>query len=303
VSRKAEQAILVISDTHIGRWTPSYDYNGCVKKLQSLTEKVCHLLSHHHPHIDTLHLFLLGDIVEGEAVYKSQAYNLDVLSEEAAQLLKGFGVTALPHMPVIAQSYLAAILLCDYLIMPLSQHMRSITVRCVAGNHGRLHRLSPLSNMDLTAGLLLNLLLSGKRGINLSVTLHPLGTLMGQTKVLGHTIVYLHDAEFRAYQGIPFYAVVNKVLRWKAQGAIPQDTSLVIIGHFHVAFFCNIHPRILVNGTFVEGDIYPLVRLGLCPSVSQWLIGVTPDRCPSFMYEIDLSEGKPPLASYKVPQT
>lgn len=284
-----ESAIVTISDTHIGRWTPSYDIKIAEEKLRFLGHKVIKILSTYHPHIKDVYVVFLGDLVEGENIYPTQTYSLDYLTPEDARRLEAFLKTQVMPMPTVhgvLQSYIAAKFFAEFIINPLISNRYNTTVIGVIGNHGRSGKHNhPLNNLDATCYLFLQLLCDRK-----PVTCNLQPTVFNVLKVYNWNLLLYHGTRIRMQQTIPFYGILHKGLRWQFNHPF-GDIHIhgLLLGHFHTCFYYGGEPKIFVSGTLVEDDLYPIENLGMRGVNRLWLIGVTPTQCPSFHYDLDLS--------------
>jgi hypothetical protein len=79
--RKAgpEAAVVLMSDWQWGKQTPSYDSDVARKRVERYTDKALRIIEYvraHHP-VDEVHVFYLGDLVEGELIFPGQAHRID----------------------------------------------------------------------------------------------------------------------------------------------------------------------------------------------------------------------------------
>jgi len=274
----SEEAVILLGDTHVGKWTPHYNLKVAASSFWYVKDSALRILGR-YPSISKIHILLLGDIVEGEEVYPEQSHFLDFIDPDR---LKEYGVSetsTLPTTPAYLQVVLSAQLVAAF-IRSFTSHGYMVEVAGVIGNHGRSQRrFHPLTNYDAFVYALLQKEMRGEKGVEL----HPLSISwrfqFHQHEVLGRKIVMLHNAEFRCYQGIPFYSIINKVHRWCGQGVLPSDVSIVAVGHFHVPFIFYGFPTIIVNGTTVTSDDpYPIVRLGFRSSNIQLMLIISEEK-------------------------
>lgn len=132
-----EAAILAIGDTQVGKVTASYDVATAEKRVLLAGEKTLAIteMRRNNARIDTLYLWLLGDMVEGEMIYPDQPWEIECGAAEQAT----------KHVPRII----------NRLVGLLAQGFKRIVIRCVCGNHGRVGLpkagANPRTNWDRVA--------------------------------------------------------------------------------------------------------------------------------------------------------
>lgn len=129
-----EEAVLLISDVHIGRVTPTYNLDVFRYRLETLREnliKVKRIINRSYK-LPVLNIFFLGDIIDGENVYPSQAYKQECDADDAMDLaVKSFSEFILG------------------LFGDGRKRFEKIKVWTVEGNHGRVgKRNSEKTNYD-----------------------------------------------------------------------------------------------------------------------------------------------------------
>jgi hypothetical protein len=135
--RSEEAAVLAMSDWQCGKTTETYDIATCEKRILMAGQKTLEIaaMRRQTARIDTLYLWLLGDMVEGEMIYPDQTWEIECGAAEQAT----------KHVPRIAAR----------LIGLLAQGFKRIVIRCVCGNHGRVGLpkagANPRTNWDRVA--------------------------------------------------------------------------------------------------------------------------------------------------------
>ena len=136
-NKSEEAAILAIGDTQVGKVTRDYDIATAEKRVLLAGHKTLEIaaMRRQNARIDTLYLWLLGDMVEGEMIYPDQPWEIEC----------GAAEQAVSHVPRILSRLVAL----------LAQGFRRVVVRCVAGNHGRVglpkQGANPRTNWDRVA--------------------------------------------------------------------------------------------------------------------------------------------------------
>lgn len=133
-SGEEQFAIVVLSDTQVGKVTPTYDVATCRERVMTLARKVVKITQVRRAGAKIRHIrvYLLGDAVEGEQIYASQPFHIAL----------GVYQQACHEGPKIHAEF----------ILYLLQHFEEVEVVCVAGNHGRPGlkgtATHPLTNWD-----------------------------------------------------------------------------------------------------------------------------------------------------------
>jgi len=239
----------LISDVHIGRKTRSFNRDIVEQRLSRLIEEVARRVS------GTVHVMLLGDIVDGENVFNGQGYESDMDVDEAID---------------VAVQWL------DRLYEKVEGDVR---FHCVVGNHGRANRYgSQKANWDLVVYKRLR----DRLGDNVVEVFED---WYGIVEVGRWRYLLMHGDNVKMYHNIPWYGIVQSVMRLRAAGL---EFDVCCLGHFHTAFQLQWNDiSILGNGTMLTGDDYSL-RLGLKSCNEFWLFGVGKSRPFTWQYRIPL---------------
>lgn len=131
----AETAVAVFADWQLGKITPDYNSEVLAERIEIYTQKLLEITEiqrRDHP-VKNLHVWLLGDIVEGEEIFPGQAHLID------SGLYRQVGVNG----PAILTKFFDTVL----------QHFEHIHVTGVIGNHGAVggrarKQHDPETNMD-----------------------------------------------------------------------------------------------------------------------------------------------------------
>lgn len=248
-----EAAILAIGDTQVGKVTRDYDVATAEKRVLLAGQKTLEIaaMRRHHARIETLYLWLLGDMVEGEMIYPDQPWEIECGAAEQATR----------HVPRI----------CARLVGLLAQGFKRIVVRCVAGNHGRVglpkQGANPRTNWDRVAY------------DTLGVHLHPLvekgrvdfavadGFYVVQD-VLGWGHLITHGDRSLGSGGD---AIVRRAIHGWVQ-TIPEPWRYLWFGHVHNPrlYTVNFHTAI-ANGSTESSNTYAQKELHAATDPSQWL--------------------------------
>jgi predicted phosphodiesterase len=274
-----EHVVLVLSDAHVGQaftkeetgGINEYDVETFVRRAANLraavVEIACNLHSKMYP-IPELHVISLGDIVQGSN-------------------LGGDWGPAYTAMDVVAQTEQASKTISD-MLSTWAGCFEKVHFYGVVGNHGR-------------AGASKN---SDKVAANFDNTVYGLikGHMSNQPNVLVNfnkswwKTIDINGTSFMAVHGDAVRSLNIHSLRQeeqKLQSMVQATTGkafdVLLLGHFHN--FVEVETArgsVIVNGSFVGGDIYSLHRLHMLSRPSQVLMGVHPDRGITWQYKIDM---------------
>jgi len=265
--RKTEAQVLVLSDLHVGLRTPSYDSGVFRRRMQQLGQDVLriHELHLNANDIPELHIFILGDVVEGEAVgYQVNLQDLELPLQAQVEL-------ALDEVAALVDSCTA-------------EYSR-VYIECVWGNHGRTGRFnSRTNNADLYFYTLLRERLASRP--NVAVLLPS--DFYQIANVMGWHYFLFHGHQVRFYSRTPLYGIENAVKDWIALR--PQSFNAACVAHFHYAGKLRVAGRvpILMNGCFPTDDPHSVEMIHSDGTPTQWTFGVAEKRPIAWHYELDL---------------
>jgi len=239
-----EIAILHLSDTQCGKITKSYDTTVCEERVLKCVSKTAYIaeLRRSIARVDELHLYLGGDMIEGEDIFPHQAHEIDSSVFEQA-------VLNFPRIAVKA-------------ILRALETFPKVRVYCVTGNHGRngprSTRSSPRTNWDGVAYETI-------RAIMLGTSEHPRRDLADRLSIeiaedfwivdrvfdWGNLMVHGHQIG-GGFAGFPWYGAGKKAWGWI--DAIEEKWDYLFFGHFHTLASATLnHRRFYANGT-TESD-------------------------------------------------
>lgn len=221
------EAILVLSDFQAGKKTASYDSDVFRRRLASLaspTRDLAELWG-----IETLHVFCLGDLVEGSVIYPGQAWHLD--------------------SPAFIQACRTVPEAIYNLIHDLLPSFRKVTVTDVPGNHGRAGPnragIPERDNFDSVAIAVLEALLKPEidaKRIDFRACEDP--NWWNHREVLGHGCLLVHGNQLSPTT----HKLKQAMLGWHAAPEIP-DFRFLLLGHWH--------QRTIVSVNGLEARISP----------------------------------------------
>lgn len=249
----AEEAVLHICDTHFGKRTMTYGMAIAEERIVQVGERTQQLteLRRANAKIDHLHLYLGGDMGEGEGeIFPGQSHEIDA--------------------DVIAQSCRERPRIISELVFSLLQTFKQITIAGVPGNHGRTARAAAKrNNFDNWFYDVLRLMvdkhLRPKDRQRISWNL-PIDRPNGQ-EWWAHDIVanrwgclLIHGDQIRGSLGMPWYGIGKKAYGWI--DTVPHSWNYLFLGHFHTLCRTEMNGRtVLANGTTESANAYAAEQL------------------------------------------
>lgn len=279
VKGKSEVAKLMISDVHVGKLVdPSetgglghYNMDVFAERLENLKRSVTDILSIHSKAytIEKLVIDWLGDIVDGESIYRGQPHHLDAdLTQQiltAANEFSGF-------------------------VGYLSQLVPEVECVAVYGNHGRVGRKGE-SKGHVNFDYLLYHFMAERLANYENVSWKIPKAWFTIEDTLGHGFLIQHGDAIRSWNGIPWYGLQranNKLTKvFTSQG---KRFRYMEVGHMHnPAEIDTPDGELLMNGSWPGGDDYSLKQLSTMTRPRQKIFGVNERYGKTWSYNIDLS--------------
>jgi len=248
-----EEQVLVISDWHGGKITPSFNDSVFTKRVNILTERVM-LIANLHRHmypISKLRIIDLGDGEQGENPYQGSK----------------IGDTSMGARDQIAKLVLPAQI---NQILSLKQQYEEIEFDGFPGNHGRYGKEAPeTSNWDIFRYDCLKATIGDVTGIKINI--HT--DFGGIINIEGFKFFCFHGDEIKVSNGIPLFALTRRIDKWYQQF---NGFDYAICGHFHKYLNDEISSKVelFMNGTLVSDDPWALKTIGISSVPSQWTFGV-----------------------------
>jgi len=271
--RNEEDAVLLLSDSHVGHRTKSYDSNVFKARMKGILAAVREITDIHrqaYP-INTIHIFMLGDIVHNDLI--GRFITLDEI-----------------EMPVINQFIDVAVPEVEKLILSLKRDFETVNVYGVRGNHGMVHKFAAsTTNWDSIIYKIIAMQLRNQKRINIKLT----EDFYQIVNVQGHRFLLVHGDQIPMHLTLPWYGTTTRAMRW--QGSMPQDFTYMCHGHFHFPSIIQWNEmEILANGTFVTNDEYVRKKLGLKSLARQIFFGCHPKIGITWRYQLnpDYAEGE-----------
>jgi hypothetical protein len=268
----AEVAVAVFADWQLGKLTPDYDSEVLAQRIELYTEKMLKIVEMQradHP-VDTLHVWLLGDIVEGEEIFPGQSHLLD------SGLYRQVGVNG----PEVLSKFLTTAL----------QNFSKVNVTGVIGNHGSVggrnrKMYDPESNMDRLLYRIVSLIFRNEPRITFNI---PDGRgerhWYAVDRIGSYGSLLIHGDQMPSPNTVTAY--YRKVMGWK-DGAIPEEFEDVFMGHYHQQAKMTIGTSTLrISGSPESTNTYAQEYFNSMSRPSQHLMFVHPNNGVTSEYSI-----------------
>ena len=237
-----EVAVAVFADWQLGKITPSYNSEVVAKRIELYTEKLIEITEiqrAHHP-VDELHVWFLGDIVEGEEIFPGQSHLID------SGLYRQVGVNG----PEIITNFVNTCL----------EHFDKIHITGVIGNHGAVggrarKQHDPETNMDRLLYKITELIYSNEDRVTFNI---PDGrgerNFYAVDSIGDYNCMLIHGDQMPSPG--QFHGYYKKVMGWK-DGAIPEHFDDLYMGHYHQKFKMTIGSSTLrISGSPESNNTY-----------------------------------------------
>lgn len=273
--RSNETAVLLLSDPHYGKETVSYSPERCKARIRLAGERMASIRSMLSPSIafDKLVVLILGDVNDGTDIFAGQCHeqaitNVEEQARECAEMLRDF----LTEQRTI---------------------WGTVEAYCVAGNHGRAGRkdsnVSERANWDIVCYRYLKLHLAP---LGIHVDIDDRRPFLRVVNIRGHGVL-CHHGHFVSAGILPGPALMRRLTNWSLVKSIPS-WSLAVMGHYHSPmYFRQSSIQMLLSGTLVSDDSYPIEKLGVESPPAWWFFGVSNKHIPSWQFLLELDDRKP----------
>lgn len=268
--RSEEDIGICLGDIHVGRKTESYSVEVCKKRLDRILNRVMRIIELHQP-IKRAHVFLLGDMVQGEDARKGS--NMETTECSAGDQIHVYAV------PFLTRFFLS-----------LAQLVEAVEVDTTPGNHGIYAKGSPRrTNWDLFLYHELRLALQHQSRINIT----PATKFYAMRDIRGFRFFAFHGDQVRASQGIPLFALKRRCQEWDA---VFGPVHYFLCGHWHTkgSEQINHHAYLLMNPSLVTDDEWSLEVIGRSSPPVQTVFGIHGKHGVTWEYALTADEGYTP---------
>lgn len=263
-NKNQEVAVAVLADWQLAKVTPDYNSSVCEDRIAKFAEKVVDLTNIQradHP-VNEIHIWCLGDIVEGELIFPGQSFLVD------GGLYRQVTVDG----PRIMRKFIDKML----------QNFEKVVFVGVIGNHGAIGGRSrrdhdPETNADRMLYRIVQLMYENEKRISFNI---PDGkgdrNWYAVDEIGNYKSMLIHGDQFGTLSTL--YAFQKKVYGWKI-GAVPEEFNDVYCGHFHTPTKFTFNTvQFRISGSPESTNTYAMERLAAIGQPSQPLMFVHPER-------------------------
>jgi len=275
-SLTSETAVAVLADWQMGKVTPDYNTEVLAKRMDLYMDKLIEITNiqrTHHP-VKNLHVWILGDIVEGEEIFPGQSHLID------SGIYRQVGVNG----PKILGNFLKTAL----------EHFEHVHVTAVIGNHGAVggrmrKQHDPETNMDRLLYKICEMIFESEGRISFNI---PDGkgerNWYAVDYIGSYGTLLIHGDQMPSPSATHGY--YKKVMGWK-DGAIPERFDDVFMGHYHQQAKMTLGSTILrVSGSPESYNTYAQEYFHSMSRPCQHLMFVHPDNGVTSEYSIWLDQ-------------
>ena len=274
-SKHDETAILVLSDIHIGKKTPTYRPSVFVKRMACLKENMMSIVGAQRSArpIRKLVLVFNGDILDCESIYPMQATN-----GIAVPILDQIFSVGLPHLT-------------DFIYFCLA-NFEEVTIYATPGNHGRLYQSKwtnhPSTNWDVVLYKSLEAATRNQPNLHWNICEVDWKALF---RVEGHGFLATHGDMIRMYYNLPHYGQTRQATRWQSAYRDKIRLTYFIFSHFHSINTGSRFNQVVIfaNGSWVTDDDFGERQLGVASVPEQLLLFCHPKHGVTARYAIALT--------------
>jgi len=259
-----EVAVAVIADWQLAKVTPDYNSQVCEDRIEQYAQKIVDLTNIQradHP-VNTIHVWALGDIVEGELIFPGQSFLIDgglyrQVTVDGPRILKNF-------------------------LTKLLENFDKVHFTGVIGNHGALGGRSrrdhdPETNADRMLYRIVQWMFENEKRITFDI---PDGRgekhWFAVPKIGNYKSLLCHGDQFGGLSS--FFSFQKKVYGWKI-GALGEDFDDVYIGHWHTPTKMTFNTiQVRVSGSPESTNTYAMESLAAVGRPSQPLMFVHPEK-------------------------
>lgn len=279
--RTPEICVAGAADWQGGKLTPGYDSDVLIERIDRYADKVIEMTEiqrAHHP-VREAHLWMLGDIVEGEDIFPGQAHLLDA--------------------SLFDQIFGAPFTAARNLIDKMLANFDTLKVVCVVGNHGRIGRrgvFHPNSNADRMLYQLLAEWYAAQKQTRVTFDI-PKADAGDRgwyaVDVIGdYRTLLVHGDQFRggnSFAGLPYFSFAKKALNWRDMAQLGELPAFddIACGHWHVDATVPVGTTTLrVWGSPESYNVWSIEVLARTSRPSQHLMYVHPKQGVTGEYRV-----------------
>jgi len=276
---KEENAVLLFSDLQLGSLVDKtetsglakYDKNEFRKRIDKLTSSIYEVVKIQRNGgipLNKLKIHVLGDIVQGEAVFPGQAFKLDTL--------------------MLGQIFGLGDEVIDRLIVPMAKLFTEIEIFCVPGNHGMQGKRGQhprASNWDYIVYHLWQRRLANTEHIKFYISASP---FLIYEMFPGQLHALIHGQQARGWLGYPYYGVDR--MHKSLISLTGMYLQYLYHGHHHQPSMQDTHiGKKIGNGSLEGGSDYSVNDLLTANTPQQFFFGIN-EKGMTWEYWLRLAE-------------
>lgn len=279
-SKTPEEAVLLLSDMHIGEeytyeetgGVTEFNFNKIKKQVSNLKYAVHDIVNLHNNLYDIpkLHVACLGDIVAG--MNQTGSWTSNYIS-----------------MNIMDQMFNGLELLSDALAYWLGL-FDEVVFYGLRGNHGRAAKRGvekDFVNWDYLCYRYLQERFCNNDRICFNIP----KTWWLFEEISNHGFLMVHGEDVKSSSNTAMKALAE--FEQSMSGIINRHPDYTLSGHFHNASeFGTNRGRVIINGSFVGGDIYSMQNMHCTSRPEQVIFGVHPRRGVTWKYNINLDQSR-----------
>ncbi len=267
LKRDEEDIVIVIADPHIGKITQNYNIDTAKRRFDYLLNSAETIINLHRP-IRKAHIFMLGDIVQGENAFQGSK-----VGETSGGVFEQIHDNAIPII--------------EKFCLSLAQGVGSVDVYGVRGNHGRYAREAPdKTNWDRFFYQSLKDATVNQKKVNV----YPAIEFYQLVNIRGFRFFLIHGDQARGNAAVPVIALRRKMQEWFAY--IKNGFNYAYAGHFHSEYFDHINTEAdyTICPPLVTGDEWAIEMVGRASQPKQIAFGVHDKYGRTFRYDLVTDE-------------
>jgi hypothetical protein len=269
-----ETALLLLSDSHIGKKTISYNPKVFSERLKRLQKSMMSIIDAQRSIRPVKKLFIVmnGDIVDAEAVYPSQS--VDHIA-----------------IPIIDQIFTVGVPELTAFLLYCLANFEEVECICTRGNHGQQNAAkwssSKSTNWDFVIYKALEATTSNQPRIKWNINTKDWKSIF---KIYSYGFLATHGNMIKRYYNSPFYGMTRQAERWSNAYRDKLRLDYILFSHFHSMDTGMRHNnlQIFVNGSFTTNDPYAEENIGVTSIPEQLLLGVHPRFGVTWRYPLKL---------------
>lgn len=274
-----ETIVLMISDIQAGTYITTeasgglneYNWQILEQQFVQLFKGLEEIVTRHKKvaPIKSLHIHLIGDIVEGYDIFRGQTRQIDTEITEQAIGVKN--------------------LLCEFLVKALYL-FEEIHVVAVPGNHGRIGKKGENLHYVSWDYIVYKWMESELKNYS-NITWQINKSWWQIDTIYGYNFLMFHGDDIKSWQGIPYYGIDRAAKNYhELLELLGLKYNYLEIGHFHVpSELSGVTTEKFINGCWPGGSLYSMKGLVTANYPVQKLFAVHPTQGVTYRYPIKLT--------------